>query len=150
MWKTQTIYLIIKTQRFKWFLDGNNKLHLLYQIVDISKLHHDVIEICDVKYLCLNFCKSVEKNNVESRNFKSILGRRSANAIQGSHMANPQKESFQKYIRCRVMEDQNRKVNRLKLPMLFEVTLSDGMYVNHWKYAAMLNYGFLECISFFT
>ena len=46
---------------FKWFLNGNNKIPLRHQILLVSQLDRNVIEIYDVKYLCVNSGKSVEK-----------------------------------------------------------------------------------------
>ena len=74
MWKTQTIYLIIRTQKFKWFLTDNNKLPLFYQVLHVSQLHNDFIAIYDVKYLCLISRNSVEKKKVERRSFRSMFG----------------------------------------------------------------------------
>ena len=48
---------------------------LRHQILLVSQLDRNVTEIDDVKYLCVNSGKSVEKKNkVERRNFKSMFG----------------------------------------------------------------------------
>ena len=61
MWKTQTMYLIMKTQKLIWFLSDNDKLHFFFQVLHVSQLHLDVIAIYDIKYLYLISHKSVEK-----------------------------------------------------------------------------------------
>ena len=78
MWKTQTVHPILKTHKFEWFLTGNNKLPLLYQVLHVSEMHYDAIAIYDVKYLCLISHKSVEKNKVESPGFNQYLSQRPA------------------------------------------------------------------------
>ena len=128
MRKTQAIYLIIKTQKFKWFLNGNKKLPLVYQILHVSQLHHDVIEIYHVKYLCLNSGKSVEKNKVESHNFKSMFGSKTT-TTQFSEVAwliQRKKVSTNIFV-AHLYKIKLEKLNLSKLPMLFEVTSFDGM-----------------------
>ena len=55
-------------------LNGNNKLPLLYQILHVSQLHHDIIPLYYIKYFFLISCQTVGKEMAESRNFKSMLG----------------------------------------------------------------------------
>ena len=131
MWRAQTIYLIIKTRKFDWLFNGHSKLSFLQQILHVSHLQHDVIEIYNIKYLCLNFGKYVEKNKVKSRNLKSMFGQRPPQRNSGKSHDYPQKENFQKYIRCWVIEYQIRKVES------FDVTHALRSYLI-WRYLILL------------
>ena len=132
MWKAQTIYLIIKTRKFNRFFNGHSKLPFLWQILHVSHLQHDVIEIYDVKYLCLNFgWNMLKRTRSKVVILSQCLVKAHHNAIQESHMTNPQKESFQKYIRCWVIEDQSRKVES------FDVSHAVRSYLI-WQYVILL------------
>ena len=49
------------------------------------------------------------------------LGRRPAQCNSGKSQTNPKKKNFQKYIRCRVILDKNRKVESFEVTLLFEI-----------------------------
>ena len=129
MWKTEMIYLIIKTKKFKWFSNVNNKIPFLYQILHVSQLHHDIIEKYDIKYLCLNFEKSVEKNKVGGRNFKSMIGSETTTIQfrEVTWLIHRKKVSRNTFV-ADLLKIKVKKWNRLKLPMLFEVTSSDDIF----------------------
>ena len=130
MWKTQTIYLILKTRKFEWFLTGNNKLPLFYQVLHVSQMHYDAIAIYDVKYLCLISHKSVEKNKVESPGFKSIFeSKASTTQLREATWLICRKEVTRNTFLAELSKVVIEKRNRSKLPMRFEVMSSDGIYL---------------------
>ena len=55
------------------------------------------------------------------------FGRRPAQCNRGKSQTSPQRKNFQKYIRCRVILDKNRKVELFEVTLLFEVIPFDGV-----------------------
>ena len=85
-----------------------------------------------IKYLCLNFEKSAEKNNVGSGNFKSMFGSETTTIqFRGvTWLIHTKKFSRNTFV-ADLLKIKVKKWNRSKLPMLFEVTSSDDI-IKFW------------------
>ena len=129
MWKPQKIYLLIKTQKFKWFVNGSNKLPLSCQffcffLTTTSWYHRSIwrqIFMCDFPQICW-------KEKVQKSYFwVNVWVKDQHNAIQGSHMTDLRKKISRNTFIAELLKIKVEKWNCWKLTMRFEVTPSCGV-----------------------